>query len=321
MTERVGDIAVDVQEMSKVFGHFKAVNEITFQIRRGEVFGFLGPNGAGKTTTIRVLCGILPATSGTGTVLGLDVVREAEKIKTRIGYMSQKFSLYDDLTVNENLKFYAGIHGMSGDRIDQRIDAMLTLADMHARRGQLAGQLSGGWKQRVALACSMIHEPEMVFLDEPTAGVDPVSRRRFWDMIYRIADMGTTILVTTHYMDEAEQFDQLVFIDRGTLIASGTPEQVKENYFKARLWEIECAPLALASDTLRNQPFVLDVSIPGGSLHVITPTDFNDTDKFETVLRGAEVTVHAIREAVPSLEDVFVHLAEMGRRESAGSNR
>jgi ABC-2 type transport system ATP-binding protein len=316
MTQRTGDIAVDVRGLSKVFGQFKAVNEITFQIRRGEVFGFLGPNGAGKTTTIRVLCGILPATSGMGTVLGLDVVRESEKIKTRIGYMSQKFSLYDDLTVNENLKFYAGVHGMSGDRIGQRIDAMLTLADMHPRRDQLAGQLSGGWKQRVALACSMIHEPEMIFLDEPTAGVDPVSRRRFWDMIYRIADMGTTILVTTHYMDEAEQFDQLVFIDRGTLIASGTPEEVKRNYFRARLWEIECAPLALASDTLRSQPFVLDVSIPGGSLHVITPTDFADTGKIESALRGAGVTVDVIRETVPSLEDVFVHLAEMGRRAS-----
>jgi len=316
MKQRTGEIAVDVRGMSKAFGHFKAVNEITFQIRRGEVFGFLGPNGAGKTTTIRVLCGILPATSGTGTVLGLDVVHESEKIKTRIGYMSQKFSLYDDLTVNENLKFYAGVHGMSGDRIAQRIDAMLTLADMHPRRDQLAGQLSGGWKQRVALACSMIHEPEMIFLDEPTAGVDPVSRRRFWDMIYRIADMGTTILVTTHYMDEAEQFDQLVFIDRGTLIASGTPEEVKRNYFRARLWEIECAPLALASDTLRSQPFVLDVSIPGGSLHVITPTDFNDSGKFESALRGAGVTVQVIRETVPSLEDVFVHLAEMGRRAS-----
>lgn len=314
MTERTGDIAVDVREMSKVFGHFNAVNKITFQIRRGEVFGFLGPNGAGKTTTIRVLCGILPATSGNGTVLGLDVVREAEKIKTRIGYMSQKFSLYDDLTVTENLMFYSGVHGMSGDRIAQRIDAMLTLADMHDRRHQLAGQLSGGWKQRVALACSLVHEPEMVFLDEPTAGVDPVSRRRFWDMIYRIADMGTTILVTTHYMDEAEQFDQLVFIDRGTLIASGTPEQVKKDYFQARLWEIECAPLALASDTMRTQPYVLDVSIPGGSLHVITPTDFKDSSQFEQALRNAGVTVNAIREAVPSLEDVFVHLAEMGRR-------
>lgn len=314
MTQRTGDIAVDVRGLSKAFGQFKAVNDITFQIRRGEVFGFLGPNGAGKTTTIRVLCGILPATSGTGTVLGLDVVRETERIKTRIGYMSQKFSLYDDLTVNENLTFYAGVHGMSGERIGQRIDAMLTLADMHPRRNQLAGQLSGGWKQRVALACSMIHEPEMIFLDEPTAGVDPVSRRRFWDMIYRIADMGTTILVTTHYMDEAEQFDQLVFIDRGTLIASGTPEEVKRNYFRARLWEIECAPLALASDTLRSQPFVLDVSIPGGSLHVITPTDFNDTNRFETALREAGVTVRAVRETVPSLEDVFVHLAETGRQ-------
>ncbi len=318
MSKRSNDIAVDVRGLSKHFGQFIAVDNISFHIGRGEVFGFLGPNGAGKTTTIRVLCGILPATSGTGTVLGLDVVREPEKIKTRIGYMSQKFSLYDDLTVQENLTFYAGVQGMSGGRITSRIDAMLTLADMHDRRNQLAGQLSGGWKQRVALACSLVHEPEIVFLDEPTAGVDPVSRRRFWDMIYRIADMGTTILVTPHYMDEAEQFDHLVFIDKGALIASGNPEQLKKDYFQARMWEVECSSLALASDTMRRQPFVLDVSIPGGSLHIITPLDFSDISKLVSPLRAVGVEVQAVREAIPSLEDVFVHLAEAGKRAGAG---
>lgn len=314
-------IAVDVRELSKHFGQFKAVDNISFQIGRGEVFGFLGPNGAGKTTTIRVLCGILPATSGNGTVLGLDVVRESEKIKTKIGYMSQRFSLYDDLTVFENLSFYAGVQGLDADRRKLRIDAMLTLADMHDRREQLAGQLSGGWKQRLALACSLVHEPEMVFLDEPTSGVDPVSRRRFWDMIYRIADQGTTVLVTTHYMDEAEQFDHLAFIDRGKLIASGTPDQLKKQYFHARLWEINCTPLALASDTLRNQPFILDVSIPGGALHVITPTDFSDVTQLQKPLIDAGVTVHAVRETVPSLEDVFVHLTESGQKLAGGAKR
>lgn len=317
MADRTDQIAVDVRGLSRHFGHFKAVDDISFQIGRGEVFGFLGPNGAGKTTTIRVLCGILPATSGNGTVLGLDVVRESEKIKTKIGYMSQRFSLYDDLTVFENLNFYAGVQGLEGDHCDNRIDAMLTLADMHDRREQLAGQLSGGWKQRLALACSLVHEPEMVFLDEPTSGVDPVSRRRFWDMIYRIADQGTTVLVTTHYMDEAEQFDHLVFIDKGRLIASGTPDYLKKNYFHARLWEIDCAPVAVASDALRHQKFVLDVSIPGSSLHVITPTGFSDTALLQAPLVAAGVTVRGIRETLPSLEDVFVHLTESGQKMSA----
>lgn len=321
MPERSEQIAVDVRGLSRHFGHFKAVDDISFQIGRGEVFGFLGPNGAGKTTTIRVLCGILPATSGNGTVLGLDVVHESEKIKTRIGYMSQRFSLYDDLTVLENLDFYAGVQGLDGEYRANRIDAMLTLADMHDRREQLAGQLSGGWKQRLALACSLVHEPEMVFLDEPTSGVDPVSRRRFWDMIYRIADQGTTVLVTTHYMDEAEQFDELVFIDKGRLIAAGTPDHLKKNYFHARLWEIDCAPLASASDALRQQPFVLDVSIPGNALHVITPTDFADTSRLHAPLAAAGVTVRGIRESAPSLEDVFVHLTESGRQMSAEAKK
>jgi len=237
-------------------------------------------------------------------------VREYEAIKTRIGYMSQKFSLYDDLTVYENLHFYAGVQGLSNARAKERTDAMLTLADMHDRTRQLAGQLSGGWKQRLALVCSLIHEPEMVFLDEPTSGVDPVSRRRFWDMIYRIADGGTTVLVTTHYMDEAEQFDQLAFIHKGQLIASGSPDQLKHQYFHARLWEIDCAPLAGAADALRGVPYVREVSIPGSALHVITTPDFSDTEELERRLSGAGVTVNSIREGVPSLEDVFVHLTE-----------
>jgi ABC-2 type transport system ATP-binding protein len=247
--------------------------------------------------------------------------QETEKIKTKIGYMSQRFSLYDDLTVVENLDFYAGVQGLDSARREKRLDAMLTLAQMHDRRGQLAGQLTGGWKQRLALACALVHEPEMVFLDEPTSGVDPVSRRRFWDMIYRIADQGTTVLVTTHYMDEAEQFDHLVFIDKGRLIASGTPSELKKNYFHARLWEIDCAPVAAASDASRKQPYVLDVSIPGNVLHVITPPEFADTTHLQTALLDAGITVNAIREAVPSLEDVFVHLTESGQRQSAEAKR
>ncbi|MBI3873187.1 MAG: ABC transporter ATP-binding protein, partial [candidate division Zixibacteria bacterium] len=207
--------AVEVRGLSKRFGGLVAVDRIDFQIFRGEVFGFLGPNGSGKTTTIRMLCGILPPTSGEGHVLGFDVVKDSERIKTKIGYMSQRFSLYDDLTVLENLQFYAGVQMIPRPDRAGRIATMLGLAGLTDSRAQLAGHLSGGWKQRLALACALVHNPAMVFLDEPTSGVDPVSHRRFWDMIYHIADEGTTVLVTTHYMDEAEQFDRLVFIDRG----------------------------------------------------------------------------------------------------------
>jgi ABC-2 type transport system ATP-binding protein len=303
-------LAVTVRGLSKRFGVFAAVDAIDFEIHRGEVFGFLGPNGSGKTTTIRMLCGILPPSSGAGTVLGLDVVRDAEKIKTRIGYMSQRFSLYDDLTVEENLQFYAGVHSLSGVRRAERITAMLSLSGLDDRRDQLAGQLSGGWKQRLALACALIHEPAMVFLDEPTSGVDPVSRRRFWDMIYHIADEGTTVLVTTHYMDEAEQFDHLGFIDHGRLIARGTPAELKREHFHARLWEIDCSPLAAAAEAMRRSSLALDVSLPGSVLHVMTPAEFADPAPLETLLREAGITVHSLRETAPSLEDVFVHLTE-----------
>ena len=301
-------IAVSVHGLVKRFGSLVAVNDITFEIRRGEVFGFLGPNGSGKTTTIRILCGILPATSGSGTVLGFDVMTEPEMIKTKIGYMSQKFSLYDDLTVFENLNFYARVQGLEDERSDSRIAAMLSLAGMEDRRDQLAGQLSGGWKQRLALACSLIHKPEMVFLDEPTSGVDPVSRRRFWDMIYQIADQGTTVLVTTHYMDEAEQFDRLVFIDRGRLVASGTPSELKQKYFHARLWEIECTPLAPAATALRALDHVIDLSISGSKVYVATAIAFDNPGLLESTLRDAGVVVGSVREAAPTLEDVFVHL-------------
>jgi ABC-2 type transport system ATP-binding protein len=313
--------AVEVAGLTKRFGDLIAVNSIDFHIRRGEVFGFLGPNGSGKTTTIRMLCGILPPSAGSGTVLGFDVNRDSEKIKTRIGYMSQKFSLYDDLTVRENLGFYAGVQMVPRARCDERIDAMFQLSGLSDRRGQLAGQLSGGWKQRLALACALIHEPDMVFLDEPTSGVDPVSRRRFWDMIYRISDEGTTVLVTTHYMDEAEQFDRMVFIYSGSLIASGTPAELKRDHFSARIWEVDCAPLAAGAELLRGHPQVQDVSIPGNQLHVTTAAGFEDSDSLIATLTNGGVTVRSINEAAASLEDVFVHLTGTLENESrnAGS--
>ncbi len=304
-----GDLAVDVREVSKSFGALVAVDKVSFEIQRGEVFGFLGPNGAGKTTTIRMLCGILQPTSGDGFVLGMNINREAELIKTRIGYMSQKFSLYDDLTVYENLNFYAGLQMIPHTARAPRLDETMEMAHLADRRDQMAGTLSGGLKQRLALACALVHQPDMVFLDEPTAGVDPVSRRRFWDVIYHIADRGATMLVTTHYMDEAEHFDRLVFIDHGRILAGGTPEEVKRTSFTGRLWEIDCSPLAAAADLARTFPITLDVSMPGSVIHVTTPEHITNPGALSDMLSRSGITVRSVRETSPSLEDVFVNLA------------
>ena len=212
--------------LRKTFGSLVAVDSLDLTIARGEVFGLLGPNGSGKTTTIRMLCGLVPPTAGEATVVGFDVRTESESIRRNIGYMSQKFGLYDDLTVVENLRFYAGVYGLRGDAKAQRIDELMRELDLLERARQLAGTLSGGWKQRLALACATAHRPQMLFLDEPTAGVDPAARRRLWEIIYRLAEQGTTILVTTHYMDEAERCERLAFLSRGRLIAVGTGEEV-----------------------------------------------------------------------------------------------
>lgn len=301
---------VCVENLSKSFGDLTAVNNISFTINRGEVFGFLGPNGSGKTTTIRMLCGILPPTSGTGSVLGLDVIRDAEEIKSHVGYMSQKFSLYDDLTVEENLTFYASVHDLSGAERTIRIAEMLELASLAKHKKQITAHLSGGWKQRLALACALVHDPEIIFLDEPTAGVDPVSRRRFWDMIYQIAERGATFLVTTHYMDEAEQFDKLAFIDAGEIIAYGNPAQIKAEKFHGRLWRILCDPLAKAVSVLRSVSWTLDVYLPGSSLHLVTDVSLNNPSTIQEFLTSQHITVAEIREETPTLEDVFVNLTD-----------
>lgn len=221
---------IEVENLSKEFGNFKAVNDISFKIPKGKIFGFLGPNGSGKSTTIRMLCGILNPTAGSGKVLGYDVATEAEKVKKNIGYMSQKFSLYEDLTVIENMQFYAGIYGLTKEQMDSRKDELIALANLQGKENNLAGTLSGGWKQRLALVCALLHQPQLLFLDEPTAGVDPVSRRIFWGMIYSLAEQGVTVLVTTHYMDEAEKCDLLGFIYKGELISFGTPDEMKDKY-------------------------------------------------------------------------------------------
>jgi ABC-2 type transport system ATP-binding protein len=234
----VSDATIDIRGLRKVFGQLVAVEGLTLSVRRGEVFGLLGPNGSGKTTTIRMLCGLLAPTSGTATVAGCDVVKEGEAVRRRLGYMSQKYGLYDDLTVRENIEFYGGIYGLLGRELRTRVDTLLVELGLAARVRQFAGTLSGGWKQRLALACATAHEPPVLFLDEPTAGVDPASRRRFWQIIHSLAHRGTTILVTTHYMDEAARCDRLAFMSGGHLIALGTPNEVTKQFGQATVEDV-----------------------------------------------------------------------------------
>jgi ABC-2 type transport system ATP-binding protein len=234
----MSDAAIDIRALRKVFGQLVAVDGLTLSVRRGEVFGLLGPNGSGKTTTIRMLCGLLTPTSGTATVAGCDVVKDSEAVRRRLGYMSQKYGLYDDLTVRENIEFYGGIYGLSGKQVAHRIQVLIAELGLEGRVHQFAGTLSGGWKQRLALACATAHEPPVLFLDEPTAGVDPASRRRFWQIIHTLARRGTTILVTTHYMDEAARCDRLAFMSGGHLIALGTPDEVTKQFGQATVEDV-----------------------------------------------------------------------------------
>ncbi len=305
------ELIIEVQNLSKHYDSLKAVDGITFDVRKGEVFGILGPNGSGKTTTIRMLCGILQPSGGTGSAAGFDILKDSEKIKSRIGYMSQKFSLYDDLTVLENLRFYAGVQAIPRSTRKERVREMLELAGLVNRQEQLTAHLSGGWKQRLALSCALIHKPEIIFLDEPTAGVDPVSRRRFWDMIHQISDTGATFLVTTHYMDEAEQFNRLLFMSQGKIIAEGAPETIKNEHFHNELWKVECDKPARALRELQGLEGITDVSLPGNALHVTTAKSFPAPEVIQRVLQKSRISVYSVSKTRPSLEDVFVSLTTL----------
>ncbi len=303
------DIAVHVEHLTRTFGDFVAVDDISLNVNRGEIFGFLGPNGAGKSTTIKMLCGLLMPSSGSGIVGGYDIARQSEGIKKSIGYMSQKFSLYDDLTIEENIDFFSGIYGVSGRKRQERKEWVLDMAGLQDKRKSLTRILPGGFKQRLALGCAIIHEPPIIFLDEPTSGVDPVSRRNFWNLIYGLSQSGTTTFVTTHYMDEAEYCDRLALIYRGRIIADGTPAELKEHHMKRNVVEIHVDRIVEAMDILHAHG--LETAIFGNSLHTVVEEADAAIPQFKETLENKGFKVERIEKIMPSLEDVFVALIEV----------
>jgi ABC-2 type transport system ATP-binding protein len=303
---RANNHAVQVIDLTKRFGDFTAVDGISFTISRGEIFGFLGPNGAGKTTTIRMLLGLLRPSGGEATVLGFDIVRQTGEIKKHIGYMSQRFSLYNDLTVDENLNFYGRTYGVLGRRLRARKRFVLEMAGLEGRERELTRNLSGGWKQRLALGTAIIHEPEMLFLDEPTAGVDPISRRAFWDLLYELAEGGTTIMVTTHYMDEAEHCQNLAFIQHGRIVAQGSPAVIKETKMRGQVLEIDCDRPEVAIPALRAMGAFEEVALYGALIHAVAPNVEDLKPGIQKALEEAGVAVRTMDAIAPSLEDVFI---------------
>jgi ABC-2 type transport system ATP-binding protein len=301
------EIIIETRSLSRRFGSLVAVKDVSLQVRRGEIFGVLGPNGAGKSTTIRMLCGILDPSGGSGTVVGFDIATQAERIKERIGYMTQRFSLYEDLSVIENLSFYAGIYGVPRARRRARVEQVLEQSGLVGRKNQIAGTLSGGWKQRVALASATIHEPPLLFLDEPTAGVDPVSRREFWEQIYRLASEGTTVLLTTHYMDEAERCHRLAFIFRGQVLDVGTPEQIIERR-ALRALELETDKPREAAELLRKQPEIDEVAHYGHLLRLTTRGDVEPGSFVRKLLEQHGITLQSSTPSRVSVEDAFVSM-------------
>ena len=302
--------AVVIRSMGRRFGDFQAVKNISLEVPRGEIFGFLGPNGAGKSTTIRMLCGIIAPSEGEGSVAGFDVRAEAEKIKTRIGYMSQKFSLYEDLTVEENIDFYSGIYQIPVAGQQARKTWVLNMAGLTEHRRTPTGKLSGGWKQRLSLGCAILHEPPVIFLDEPTSGVDPVSRRKFWNLIYELSGQGVTIFVTTHYMDEAEYCDRIAMIYRGEMIAIGSPEKLKRETMQEDILEVYCDSPSDAMTLLEELEEVKEVALFGKGLHVVVDKAKEGENALRRALTASFMQIESLEIVTPSMEDVFVSLIE-----------
>lgn len=306
--------SIEVNNLKKKFGSFTSVDHVTFNVKKGEVFGFLGANGAGKSTTIRMLCGILTPTSGDALVGGYSVKKEPDKVKNNIGYMSQRFSLYNDLTVIENINFFGGVYGLEGKMFTERKNWVLEMADLKGKENLLTSSLPGGIKQRLALGTAVIHKPEIVFLDEPTSGVDPISRRNFWELINDLSQEGTTVFVTTHYLEEAEYCNNIILINAGKIIAEGSSEELKKNYINNPIFEIECDNVVDAMNLLAVQSFADDTSIFGNSLHLLVNESFINQDQISSVLLENKIKINKISKIIPSLDDVFIHLIEKERK-------
>src|SRR5512136_3082770 len=316
MTEK-NNYTVTLRDLEKRFGDFVAVDRVSLDVKRGEIFGFLGPNGAGKSTTIRMLCGILRPSGGRGTVAGLDIIREAEEIKKNIGYMSQRFSLYEDLTVEENIDFFSGIYRIPPEKKKSRKEWVITMAGLAEHRNAPTATLSGGWKQRLALGCAILHEPPIIFLDEPTSGVDPISRRSFWDLIYHMSGEGVTVFVTTHYMDEAEYCDRLGLIYRGELIALGTPDELKSGQMPEEIVEVLCERPQDIMELIEEIPGVRHAALFGRGLHVVVEQAAEAIPAISAKLAATGCRASHPGKIVPSLEDVFVSLIEARDRQEA----
>ncbi|HEY1184251.1 MAG TPA: ABC transporter ATP-binding protein [Bryobacteraceae bacterium] len=310
-------MSVWARDLVKKFGDFVAVDHVTLEVERGEIFGFLGPNGAGKSTTIRILCGLITPTSGMALVNGIDVAKDPEEVRRNLGYMSQKFSLYDDLTVEQNIDFFAGLYGVPRDRRNQRKDYVLEMARLTERRSALTGSLSGGWKQRLALGCAILHDPPILFLDEPTSGVDPIVRGVFWDLIRGLSSTGHTIIVSTHYMDEAENCHRLALMHRGKVIALGAPAELRHQASAHSLLRLDSSQPLETMRALEGLPGVLDAAVFGGGLHVTVDDPESTAERIRVKLASVGIEVRRLEKILPSLEDVFVSMIEGDERRAA----
>lgn len=308
--------AISVQGLTKKFGDFTAVDHISFEIMPGDILGYIGHNGSGKTTTIRMLCGLLTPTEGTAKIFNYDIRTQMEDIRPLIGYMSQKFSLYDDLTVAENVKFYAGVYEVPDEAKKERLDEVYSMAGLVGRTGELTRTLSGGWRQRLALGCAMVHHPKLLFLDEPTSGVDPVARREFWDLIYNLASAGTTILITTHYMDEAEHCSQIGFMNTGRLRAFDTPLGLKKHHLHGAAWSLEVTPLLEAVEFLSGLDGIAQSRLQGDRAQAIVAKGKWTHESLKARLEKEGLKVTKIETVEPTLEDVFTLLAHVDQQAS-----
>jgi len=306
-----------VEGLTKRFGDFTAVDHISFDVREGEIFGFLGANGAGKSTAIRMLCGLLEPSGGRASVGGFDVGKDPERVKTSIGYMSQKFSLYEDLTLEENIAFCGRVYGMTREDIRARQEWVLGITNLRGRERSITGTLSGGWKQRLALGCAVLHRPKIVFLDEPTSGVDPIMRRRFWELINELSVQGVTILVTTHFLEEAEYCNDIIMINAGKIIAGGSPRELKANYITTPILEVQCDTVIEAMALIEKEPWALETSVFGNYLHVSVPDEGSARTAIEALLASHRIAYRTIDRITPSLEDVFIYLLDREAQKAA----